>query len=123
VPLDTPAIRACLFGKDALAEGPITAPLGQRAPAWPQSTGCFVSDTDVLLVDYKTNRRLVPGHAGSLSRRDLAQMGGLCRRHWHRCFPDPVLSHMRSCGTRTAALMNCPMHLISTKALSRVAAI
>mgnify|MGYP003111781449 FL=1 len=112
--LDTPAI-AHVFGKDALAEVPITAPLGS-ARLHGTIDRLLVSDTDVLLVDYKTNR-VVPDTPDRCPEGILRQMGAYAAA-LAQVFPDHRI-RTAILWTRTAALMELPDALI-TNALSRV---
>jgi len=112
--LDTPEL-AHVFGKDALAEVPITAPLGTER-LHGTIDRLLVSDTDVLLVDYKTNR-VVPDTPDRCPEGLLRQMGAYAAA-LAQVFPDHRI-RTAILWTRTATLMELPDALI-TNALSRV---
>jgi len=112
--LDTPEL-AHVFGKDALAEVPITAPLGPKR-LHGTIDRLLVSDTDVLLVDYKTNR-VVPDTPDRCPEGLLRQMGAYAAA-LAQVFPDHRI-RTAILWTRTATLMELPDALI-TNALSRV---
>jgi ATP-dependent helicase/nuclease subunit A len=112
--LDTPEL-AHVFGKDALAEIPITAPLGTER-LHGTIDRLLVSETDVLLVDYKTNR-VVPDTPDRCPEGLLRQMGAYAAA-LAQVFPDHRI-RTAILWTRTATLMELPDALI-TNALSRV---
>ena len=112
--LDTSEL-AHVFGKDALAEVPITAPLGPKR-LHGTIDRLLVSDTDVLLVDYKTNR-VVPDTPDRCPEGLLRQMGAYAAA-LAQVFPDHRI-RTAILWTRTATLMELPDALI-TNALSRV---
>ena len=112
--MNTPEIQR-IFKADALVEVPITAPFGKRR-LHGTIDRLLVTDTEVLAIDFKTNR-IVPATPEGCPDGLLRQMGAYASA-LAQVFPDHRVS-TAILWTRTAKLMTLPDILI-TNALSLV---
>ncbi len=105
---------APIFAPDALAEVPVTAPLGARR-LHGVIDRLIITPERVLAVDFKTNAT-VPGHAGECPEGLMRQMGAYAVA-LAQIFPGRTIE-TALLWTRTAQLMPLPHDLV-TAALAR----
>ncbi|MBE0453417.1 MAG: double-strand break repair helicase AddA [Roseovarius sp.] len=113
--LDNPSLAA-LFTADALAEVPITAPLGEKR-LHGVIDRLIIAPDRILAVDFKTNAE-VPEHAHDTPEALLRQMGAYAHA-LALIYPDRRIE-TALLWTRTATLMPLP-HALVTEALARAA--